>query len=72
MQYSRTNLPPAELFTDWLSSSGEGNCVEIAYLADEEGRWTAIRDSKNPSAIQIYDRAEWDTFRTAIIDGRLT
>jgi uncharacterized protein DUF397 len=71
VQYSRTNLPPAECFVQWVSGTGEGNCVEIAHLYDGEERWTAVRDSKNRSAIQVYDRAEWEAFRAAFVAGRL-
>ena len=71
MRYSRTDLPPAECFAKWVSGTGEGNCVEIAHFYDGEERWTAVRDSKDRSAIQVYDRAEWEAFRTAFNAGRL-
>ena len=70
MQYSRTNLPPADLFIEFKSGSAEGNCVEIAHHHDGVQEWTAVRDSKT-GAVQVYDAGEWNAFKTAIINGTL-
>lgn len=48
---------------EWKRSSkcdnSSGNCVEVAFLP---GGVVALRDSKNPTPVQTYDRDEWDTF----------
>jgi Domain of unknown function (DUF397) len=53
------------------SLSGQnGNCVEVADLADSV---IAVRDSKNPlpgSAVLRFSRADWSSFLSAARAGR--
>jgi hypothetical protein len=50
-----------------LRSAGNGNCVEIAPLAD--GR-VGVRDSKNQHGpVLVFTPGEWDAFVGGVKDG---
>jgi hypothetical protein len=47
-------------------SSGNGNCVEVAFLDDA----VAVRDSKDRHGpVLIFTTAEWDAFVAGATDG---
>ncbi|MFV8127739.1 DUF397 domain-containing protein [Streptomyces syringium] len=49
------------------ASGGEGNCVEVADLANGS---VAIRDSKDPRRTPLrFHAAEWAAFRQGLISG---
>jgi hypothetical protein len=50
-----------------FSGSAGSNCVEVANL---DGGWVAVRDSKDPSGpALLFTPAEWDAFRKGILAG---
>jgi len=57
----------------WIKSSfsqGNGNCVQVAELADG-GR--AVRDSKHAdSPVLYFSRGEWAAFTAGVRAGELT
>ncbi|MQY15462.1 hypothetical protein SRB5_56440 [Streptomyces sp. RB5] len=59
-----------EVVTPFIKSSASGgpntDCVEVAHTADG-GR--AVRDSKNPEAVQYYTPTEWAAFLTGVRAG---
>ena len=71
MHYPRSMPPPVELFGVWRSTSGEGNCVEIAY--GPEG-WVAVRDSKDAGRGPILrsTAGEWASFNAGLLSGSLS
>lgn len=71
MRYPRSSPPPVDLFTEWRSNTGEGNCVEIAH--GPEG-WIAVRDSKDDETGPVlrFTAGEWTAFTTGILTGVLT
>ncbi|MFI8942069.1 DUF397 domain-containing protein [Streptomyces syringium] len=51
------------------ASGGEGNCVEVADLADGA---VAIRDSKDTRRAPLrFNATEWAAFRTGLISGEI-
>ena len=54
----------------WFKSghSGDGGCVEVAFLGDAIG----VRDSKlkDGSPVLAFDRREWDAFLAGVRDGQ--
>lgn len=59
---------------DWRKSShsaSEGNCVEVALLAD--GR-VAVRDTKDAGhgPALVFTAAEWTAFSAGMADGEFT
>lgn len=61
---------PGDLSGTWTKSSlstYNGNCVEVAGLADDTIR---VRDSKNPrGGILNFTTAEWDAFLGGVRNG---
>lgn len=60
----------SEIIGPWVKSSysgPQGNCVEVAHLAD--GR-VAMRNSRHPAgAALVFTEAEWDAFLRGARDG---
>ncbi|MBO0856019.1 MAG: DUF397 domain-containing protein [Nocardia sp.] len=56
----------------WFKSSRSGggkDCVEVAHL--DQG-FVGVRDSKNPGGpALVFSGGEWDTFTSALRDGRI-
>lgn len=56
--------------TTWKHASGcdasSDNCVEVAHL--DEGV-VCVRDSTDPTVVQHYGDAEWDTFVAGVKAG---
>ncbi|MEV6778473.1 DUF397 domain-containing protein [Streptomyces syringium] len=51
------------------ASGGEGNCVEVADLADGA---VAIRDSKDTQRTPLrFNTPAWTTFRQSLISGEI-
>jgi hypothetical protein len=55
----------------WRKSSFSGaacsNCVEVA---DLDGGWVAVRDSKDPCGpVLVFTPGEWDAFRKGVRAG---
>lgn len=55
----------------WVKSSHSGptggNCVEVAFLANEQ---VAVRNSRHPSgAALVFSAPEWDAFINGAKDG---
>ena len=48
------------------AATGNNDCVEVARTADG-GR--AVRDSKNPGAVQFYTPTEWAAFLDGVKAG---
>lgn len=49
------------------ASGAQGNCVEVAPLADGG---TAVRDSKNPDASALFfTKGEWTAFLDGVVKG---
>ncbi|MQY24435.1 DUF397 domain-containing protein [Nocardia macrotermitis] len=60
-----TDLPEAHWFKS-SHSSGQSECVEVAWLHDGQ---VGVRDSKNPTGPALtFSPAEWDTFTASIRD----
>ncbi|QIS08665.1 DUF397 domain-containing protein [Nocardia arthritidis] len=55
---------------DWFKSrrsSGDGNCVEVAFAANS---LVGVRDSKNPSGpVLVFTADEWLAFTDAMAAG---
>ncbi|MEV0900801.1 DUF397 domain-containing protein [Actinoplanes sp. NPDC049802] len=58
---------PQPVSADWRTSSfcSTGNCIQVAAIDDS----IALRDSKNPDAVQMYSRDEWNAFLDGVTDG---
>ena len=60
----------SEISGPWVKSSysgPQGNCVQVAYLADGQ---VAMRNSRHPSGpALIFTGAEWDAFLRGARDG---
>ncbi|MFD4402944.1 DUF397 domain-containing protein [Nocardia sp. NPDC058499] len=58
-----TDLSTAQWFKS-SKSSGDGNCVEVAFL---DGGTVGVRDSKNPTGpALVFGAAEWAGFLTGL------
>ena len=59
-----------EISGSWMKSSysgPQGNCVEIAYLADGQ---VAMRNSRHPAGpALVFTGAEWDAFLRGAREG---
>ncbi|MBF6416675.1 DUF397 domain-containing protein [Nocardia cyriacigeorgica] len=57
--------------TQWFKSShsqGDGECVEVAFLANN---LVGVRDSKNPAGGMLtFAPSDWQAFTAGIADGR--
>jgi hypothetical protein len=62
--------PASEITAPWMKSSysgPQGNCVEVAFLAD--GR-VAMRNSRHPAGpALVFTGPEWDAFLNGARDG---
>ncbi len=49
-------------------SNGQGNCVEVSFLADGD---VALRDTKDNERgpVHFFRPAEWDAFIGGVLDG---
>jgi hypothetical protein len=59
-----------QIAAPWKKSSysgPQGNCVEVADMADGQ---VAMRNSRHPDgAVLVFTRAEWDAFLSGARDG---
>lgn len=64
---SRTDLPESLWFKSSYSGS-QGDCVEVAWLANGA---VGVRDSKNPTGpALVFAPDEWDAFNASLQAGR--
>jgi hypothetical protein len=63
-------MPASEISASWVKSSysgPQGNCVEVARLADGG---VAMRHSRHPDGpALVFTGAEWDAFLSGARDG---
>jgi uncharacterized protein DUF397 len=69
-KFTRDDLPDG---TTWRkatrSSTGGGNCVEVAKVLHDDGTFFLMRDSKDPSGpVLTFDPAEWHAFTDGVQD----
>ena len=52
----------------WFTSSAcsTGNCIQVRPMGDGT---VAVRDSKNPDAVQLYSAREWNEFLDGVTNG---
>ena len=69
---ARNGIPAGEIAdADWAKSTRSGptggNCVEVAFLRDDQ---VAVRNSRHPGGpALVFTSAEWDAFVGGAKDG---
>lgn len=74
MEQKKVADPQALAAVTWRSSSitppDAENVVEVAFLGEDDGWLTAVRDGQNPDGpVLLFTPAEWDAFVGGAKDG---